>query len=237
MKILVFVISCNDDPYPSLARASMETWDSVDVDGVETVFYFGWPPSMIHPKVISVHIHEGLYDMGKKNLLAYRWALENLQWDFMARVNASCYVRKEKLAAYASESPKSGVYRGLVVDYHNGFVWGGGQFLMSRDVVQAIVDNRKRWNHAEMEDVAQSWLVRDLGFKWDGSGCACSINRRDNDWLCIVYNNGTRSEGSFAFKEFDELAGRNLPPFIRVKQDYKRHKDIEIMKELRRVGI
>jgi hypothetical protein len=106
------------------------------------------------------------------------------------------------------------------------------QYIISRDVVQKLVDNASKWNHGEMEDVAMSLLVKELGIPFNYGGWGCSINRRPNDWLCISYG-----MAGFEFKTFEEFAAKNVNHFIRVKQDGNRHEDVRIMHELHRLGV
>jgi len=112
-KVLVFGITSLDPPYPDLLRASLDTWESVPVEGVETFFYHGGtnPSHYSHPKVVGFVVQELLLNMGYKNLSAFPWALKR-DWDYMARVNASCYVRKQKLLAHCQTLPESGVFQG-----------------------------------------------------------------------------------------------------------------------------
>jgi hypothetical protein len=217
-------------------QASRETWDSEMPDGVLTWYYSNMPSLRIGapPRTLQVEVGGALHDMGRKDLLAYRWALENLAWDYMARVNASCYVRKGPLLEYVQSLPASGLFRG-VKTLHAGipYLWGGAQYIMSRDVIRAFVDNGDKWDHREMEDVSMSLLAVKLGIALDGSGMACSVNERDHDWLCIAYGSP-----SFEFASFDEFKAKvGNQFFIRVKQDLKRDRDVWIMRELRRVGV
>lgn len=239
--VLVFVMGSADPPYPQLMEASRETWDSGVVECAPTWYYSNRLKD--RPiRTVQFPVGGDLNDMGHKDLLAYRWALDTMEWDYMARVNASCYVRKSVLLDHVQALPDNGVMRGLVVPHTRGtagipFMWGGGQFIMSRDVVQAIVDNSPKWDHREMEDVAVSKLTKDLGIAWDGQGRCCSINMQTppkRAWVALSYNGSPTFEFD-DFQEFKEKAGDQF--FIRVKQDGERDKDIWIMRELHKHGV
>lgn len=203
--------------------------------GTQTLYYTASGTS--NGSLISFPIPDGLHEMGRKNLLAFDWALHNFQWDYMARINSSCYVSKRRLLDYAQNLPDKGVFRGVGAPGEHGvtFLWGGAQYLISRDVVESFVANGDKWNHRHMEDVSMSGLARDLGIALDTNGHACSINKRPNDWLCLSYGNG--GMGGFEFNNFAEFAAKNTSHFIRVKQDLQREKDVEIMKELWKHGV
>jgi hypothetical protein len=233
--VLIFVMGSPEPPYPQLMQTSRETWDSDLPREVQTRYYTNFT-GMREVRTIQFQVGGTLHDMGRKDLLAYRWALDNLKWEFMARVNASCYVRKPVLLEHVQSLPATGLFRG-VKTLHAGipYLWGGAHYLISRDVIQAFVDNADKWDHREMEDVAMSLLATKLGIALDGDGLACSINERQDDWLCISY--GTPF-GGFEFKdfaEFKEKIGNQF--FIRVKQDGKRERDIWIMREMWKEGV
>jgi hypothetical protein len=158
--------------------------------------------------------------------MALEWALNNKEFDYIARPNANCYVRKQKLFDYVQTLPDSGVFTTLQVATVNTWGWGGGQAIISRDVVEAIVKNKDQWNHVEMEDMAMSKLVLRLGYKFTPA-IACSIDRLIGKWRCMCYG----SE-SFEFDNFDEIVKAEPQFFFRTKQDYDREKDMDIMREI-----
>jgi hypothetical protein len=236
--VLIYVLSCWEDPYPSLTQASLDTWESVPVFGVDTYFYFGnAKPKLSNPKIFCVDCAEGFFDVGRRNLCAFDWALKYPRWDYIARVNASCYVRKKKLVEYCQSLPDKGLFQGVKYarpDPKEEFLWGGGQFIISRDVIEEIVTNGARWNHKVMEDQAMSWIVRDLGIPWNMDGHACLINKMPEGWLILPYGSG--GEGG-EFKRLADVPERMFQNFIRVKQDLHRDQDIAIMKELHALEI
>lgn len=231
--VLVYVLSSAVPPYPELRAAARETWARETNDLAPTMFYTS-RESQADPYVVEFDVPEGLYNMGRKDLLAYDWALQTTGWDYMARVNASCYVSKRRLIEYVQNLPHLGLFQGVGTrDLHGrDYLWGGTQFLISRDVVRGMVDNASKWNHGEMEDVAMSLLCQAMGIPLNMEGRACSINKRPDDWLCIGYG-----IPGFEFKTFDEFAAWNQHHFIRVKQEGDRPGDIRVMRALHRNGV
>lgn len=229
MKVLIAAISSRQPPWGAMIDTSKETWDSVDVPGVETIYYVGSPASPLQKQVLGVPVNESYHSMGRKNLLAWEWMLENREWDFMARVNASCFVHKPRLLDLCATLPTSGLVQGSIVGGTDPpWMWGGYQFILSRDVVQALVDKSHVWPHNEMEDVALSHATRLLGYEFMQSREACSIDRTgENEWLTIS-NNGN----SFSFTDWADVRKLDTQVFFRVKQDQRRHEDADIMKRL-----
>lgn len=235
--VLIAVIASAEDPYPHLVKTSQATWDSLGMEGVDSFYYFDRGFREILPRTITLDEGGGLHDMGRRDLLGYRWALDNRQWDYMARVNASCYVRKSLLRDYVQTLPDAGLFCGVMYGAakpEDSFLWGGAHFVMSRDVVKAFVDNAAAWDHHVMEDVAMSRLAQRLGIPFDTRGRAASINKKGDGWLCLCYNG---KNGGFEFKDFAEMKKLDDQHFIRVKQDLQRHLDVMIMQELHKNGV
>lgn len=229
-RCLIAVISCQDQVYAPMIETSMRTWDSIEVEGCETIFYCGIPQKQNTDKIVYFNVRESLHSMGFKDLEFFQWALQNKEWDYMARVNSSCFVDKKELVKYCQMLPEKEVFEGLEVVPH-GWVWGGGMFLISRDVIQLILDNKKEWNHNEMEDMAMSKLVASKGIKFR-PGRACSIdNMAAGQHTLMVYGHG---EGC-TFSNWSEFKKPEGQYFYRVKQDHNRHLEPDIMEQLKRI--
>lgn len=230
--VLVYVISTVLPPWDAMIGWSQETWDSESPEGTATYYYTDRKKGALPPRTFSFDVDADYSTMGKKDILAYRFALEHWSFDYMARVNSSCYVGKKRLLEYVQTLPDKNVFQGIgAYDY----VWGGGQYIISRDVVKAMVDHSEAWNHSVMEDVAMSQLVSKLGIPMDKEGNCCSVNKREKDWLCIEYNRGKND--AFAFTDFADMRKADKHYFFRVKQDLRRHLDHYIMQQLKLVGL
>lgn len=227
MKVLIAVLSTRESPYGEMIETSKATWDSVDVPGVETIFYVGHPASPLHEKVLGVPVHESLFTIGHKNLQAWKWMLDNIEFDFMARVNASCYVHKARLLEHCRSLLPAGLITGGQVRSDHGepvWLWGGHQMILSRDVVQAMVDHPEAWPHTEMDDVAMSRAAVTLGFELAADNIACSIDRVSPDEWQVSH--------AFSFTDWADVAKLDRQVFFRVKQDLRRHEDAIVMKNL-----
>jgi len=110
--VLIYVLSAEMAPYPALREAAKATWDAQPLIHTETLYYTASqvPTAGV---MVNLPIPDSLYDMGRKDIAAYQWALANRQWDYMARVNASCYVRKQQVLAICQTLPATGVFRGV----------------------------------------------------------------------------------------------------------------------------
>lgn len=241
-RILIAVLSCPNGVYPMLMNAQMDTWDSEPVDGVQSFYYMGRPHGpWLHfadPRMGFFEVDEDYTMIGHKNLLAFKHALDHFDFDYMARVNASCYVSKGNLFRYCQDLQDEGLFIGMVTEdsKKRPFVIGGGQYIISRDVVQLITDHGGLWDHGEAEDFAMSKIVSDLGIPWSGPGKHCCVERRNGKWNCLVRNSPTddyRSDMS-DLSEMKQVTGHH---FFRVNQSPNRDMDVFVMKELKKAGL
>ena len=86
-------------------------------------------------------------------------------FDYVYFTTASSYVRPDRLVDMIRGLPSSGVYAGTpMVDAFSGVTFASGASrLMSRDVVRAVLENRRRYVNDAMEDAGLGRLVAELG--------------------------------------------------------------------------
>ncbi len=226
-RVLILVLSSEIPPYEPMINQAMTTWDSVDVENTETIYYCGKSLKKNTSKIIYLPIADQLSTMGEKTLQALEWALKNKEFDYIARAHSSCYVDKKQLINHIQELPYNNVFEGIEATSQNGFqfLWGGGHYVISKDVIEKIVENRSKWNHSYMEDESMSVLCSSFGIPFK-SGKSCSINKRENDWLLLGYGGESKE-----FTNFADVKPLNNH-FYRVKQDGNRSLDAYIMNEL-----
>lgn len=136
MKVLILVLSANMHPYNQVREAQEQTWDSVDVDGVQTLYYFSHPfRSYLYGKHLHLHC-PGEYMMMHWRLklaLDYVWDME---WDYIFRTSQSSYVNKAELLKKAETLPKENCYCGI--QCCGGSIASGNGFFISRDVADIL---------------------------------------------------------------------------------------------------
>lgn len=229
-KVLILVLSSQYMPYDKMVGTSLETWDSISVEGVETVFYFGNPIKDNTDKFIYFPIVEHYNSIGRKTLEAFEWALENKAFDFIARVNASTFVNKKELIKYIQTLPEEDVFAGLKVDaseYQQQWNWGV-QFVFSKDVIQKLVDNKVHLDETLMEDVGISYLANRLKIPYT-AGRNCTIDKMSGDkWRAMTYGVGE----SFEFSDWADIKKSEGQCFFRCKHDPDRDVDKFVMEKL-----
>lgn len=215
-----------------MTTTSKNTWDSVHVDGVETIYYVGSPASELSDRVVGFDVEESLDNITTKNVLFFEWAL-NREWDVLCRINASTYVDKIRLKEYCKDIKPGSVYGRCVFGTRSRhWLPGGLGIIMSRDVVATMIRNKERVSKVEPEDIALSWLAEDCGFKIDEHNIRSSvINKNKNEWLLFNHENSC-----FEFSNFS-VAYSSGTPIFRVNQaiggrECNRHLDKHCMEQL-----
>lgn len=227
MRVLILVLSADFSPYDRMINTAINTWDSIEVDGVETIFYCGESTKTNTDKIIYINATDYLLNIGHKTLGAFEWALKNKEFDFIARVHSSIYVDKIRLLEYVQSLPKENLFSGTEAESQNGFqyVWGGTGYILSKDVISKIVENKSVWKHQFMEDESMSLVASGLGIPFT-LGYAGSIDKMSEGWRCISYGGE-----SITFNEFSELK-RLRHHYYRCKQDGHRLRDQYVMEHL-----
>lgn len=219
--------------YKTLADTQMATWDSVEVEGVKTIFYFANANGRTGDNVLCCATADGFFDMGRKTIAAFEYALANRTFDYVFRANASLYVHKPGLLHYIQSQPETKLALGVGAP-HNGktFLWGPG-YLLSRDVVQKVVDAKAGFDHTQMDDVALSQLLDTLGIPLDNRGSLCSIAITGEKYQATFYENGFA--GAAEFRDLAHIKTLQDQFAFRVKTDSDRTVDIRLMRELHAV--
>lgn len=226
-KVLILVLSADFEPYKEMIDTSMRTWDMVEEESMETIFYCASWTKEDNGKVIYLKVGEDYYHMSRKTLMAFEWALENKEFDYIARPHSCIYVNKKSLRDYIDGLPNENVFSCLEVKDEEIWAWGGIGFILSKDVVKRMVLSRQLLDIKLMEDVGLSRLINMLGVPYT-KGLGCSINKFDSGrWGCFSY--GTES---FEFDDFADIVKSKGQYFYRVKYDPDRNVDRYIMEQL-----
>lgn len=233
MKVLILVLSARRSPWDSLMDVSQQTWDSEDNPQTQTLYYCGKSTEPSTEKVFySQTLTEELEDVSSRTIEAFEKALTIPDWDYLARPNSSCYVHKPNLVKFCETLPKDNVLYGLLTGGGKGkqMLWGGGQYIISRDVVQKMVDNKDKWNHDLMDDVSLTRMAEELDISMESKGYCASINLLpDGSYFFMAYGTGDNS----VFTKFEDMKADNHY-FFRCKHDPDRTVDLKVMRELKK---
>jgi hypothetical protein len=160
MKIIILVLSQNDGGiYSKFTQTQKETWDIDVVEGVDTFYFFGNEKiDLIQGNSIFTTINEGLYSCGLKTVRAFE-LIKNFDFDFVFRTNASSYVDKFLLKDFLLKKNNVNHYSG-VIGNHQGINFASGSgFVISKDVLNLILEFKHELNHSYIDDVSFAELL------------------------------------------------------------------------------
>lgn len=230
MTVLILVMSAQKDPWGSLMNAQMETWDKDEHPQTRTMYYCGKGGQTSSKVFCSPSLDESLGNVSARTIEAFEESLD-LEWDYMARVNSSCYVHKNNLVKFCHFQPRHKVIRGIMTEGEKPYIWGGCHYIFSRDVVEKMVANKDKWDTSVMEDSSITFILQELGYHLTSSGWAASINLQpEGNYLCMLYGHGE----SFTLRDFADINKAEGHFFFRVKYDPDRSVDIRLMHELKK---
>lgn len=156
MKILILVLSYDDNAiYSKLMQTQKETWDSIEVDNVQTYYLLG---NNDKNELINNHIYtsnsESIGNCGYKTIDSFEQII-NMDFDYIFRTNSSSYVDKSLLKKFLIDKPIENFYCGII-----GFdsttqieFCSGSGFFLSRNLVQLLIDNKHELDYSLIDDV------------------------------------------------------------------------------------
>ena len=162
MRILILVQATTDEPWNSIIEAQKRTWDSIEEEGVDTLYYYSGEQTKQEGKNLTVKLSNNhkLSHFRMKLALDFIYDSNDPGYDYIFRTNASSYVDKKRLKAWLQDKPKRNFYCGID---GGGFASGCG-FALSTDLVNCLrtMDDYP----SDSEDcLAGVWLERYAGIK------------------------------------------------------------------------
>lgn len=166
-KIIALILSCKGTPWEQLEEKGVrKTWYE-QVDGIETIFYYGDSLyNRFEGDKLFLTCKELCDNIGIKTILALERVLNRYpNFKYIFRTNLSSYVRLDRLSSIVDALPSKKAYAGLIGN-HNGipFASGCGYFL-SRDLVELLVNSREVLEYSYMDDVCFGKFLTGKGIK------------------------------------------------------------------------
>lgn len=212
-KILILVLAHKGQTYNNIIENGIKkTWGSRKHPNIDIYYYYGDSiDNSIIDNEIHVNIPESFSNIGLKTIAAFKLIDLQLQYDYVFRTNVSSYINQELLFNLVKTLPKNDVLAAVVGETNGIKFPSGAGFLLSRDLVQYIIQNENKWDHTHMDDVALGLLFKDRTI--------IPLDRRD---YTDSYNNMLSDLESTYQNHYH----------YRCKVDYNRNIDIETMKKL-----
>jgi hypothetical protein len=111
----------------------------------------------IHQREVELHSTIGI-----RTLSAFEFILNDSKWEYLWRANVSNYVYAPRLLSIIETLPNNSLAAGEINYFGDIPYLSGAGYLLSRDVVERIIENTRLWNNAYLDDVALGLLLLDL---------------------------------------------------------------------------
>jgi hypothetical protein len=163
MKILILVLSYEDNGiYNEFLKTQKYTWDSFNVDGIETFYYFGNSDKCyIKGNHIYTDVKESLMNCTKKTIKCFE-SIKDFEFDYIFRTNSSSYVDKNLLKNFILDKPKTKFYSGIIGNFLNQKFCSGSGYFLSKDLVLFLIENQNKLNNDLIDDVSISKVLEML---------------------------------------------------------------------------
>lgn len=179
-KMLMMVITSDTYPAKRNSKAQKKIYKNSLKNGCFTVWYKGRNDLLGKDKNylfkdndLIVNSSDDSRDMGRKTLLAFEWALNHVDFEYLIRPTPSSYVNLNYLNDLFSNnySEIEYLYAGTLHTLDSkqpvqkiNFI-SGSTLLLSKSVVEEIVKNSRYWDHSYWDDVALGQLMHKLNIK------------------------------------------------------------------------
>lgn len=174
------VLAADVPPHDVMAQEIKATWGAFKSDKFRTIYYWGQMKGekelrkepLMKGDDLYLGIKETIYAVTHKTLEAYKYVIDKLDFDYVFRCCSGCYVVPKLLLDFVAPKPREKEWCGITdtTSFSHPFVSGSGM-LLSRDLVQMIVDNYKKIMAGPypqfMDDVNVAWLLTQNGIQPD----------------------------------------------------------------------
>lgn len=108
---------------------------------------------VVLPVPIQIHI------AGLRTIETFRFVLAEYDFDYLVRLGSTALVIPDSLEAFIDSLPNNRVFGGVPMEFGSRRFLSGASLLLSRDVVEKIVDHEMNFPLGVYEDVGLSLLV------------------------------------------------------------------------------
>lgn len=176
-KVIILVMCSSNSLYKELEESIKETWFNSRGSDIEIIFYsdndneinkLDYP--LLRGNNLILPCDDGYFNLGKKTIMAFDWVSKNYTYDYIYRSNLGAFINIKNLLTFLKNKPKDKFYCGIIgklfLNKEIKFASGSG-YILSNDVVNIILDNKDKWNHSIIDDVALGELLSNLKIELD----------------------------------------------------------------------
>ena len=183
-KINLLTLVISSSTYPAVRNMKMQKklFNKFENKNTKFIWYRGGSKTELKGKKfvkkdkdLLIDINDDTLNMGKKTILAFEWALQNSNFDYIIRPTPSSYVYYPNLEKYINENYEHEkiVYGGTIQETNDKdgsrieFA-SGSTLILNRRCVEIIVNNKHLWDHDYWDDVGLAILLNSLDINPSG---------------------------------------------------------------------
>lgn len=234
MKIIVGVIAHESDGFSEMVKAAQETCYKNPPQEFEVFYIYGaseafddWQKVEIHGNHFRCHTPENRKNILRKTVAFFEYCLNNKSFDYILRPNIGSYIDLPIYKKYLIDNdftspPKNKIYFGPKALFkkgeHQWWYASGSGYLISKDIVKAIVKNASKLEYKGIIDdcAIGKFITQDLNINVRGGATRKGTRHEE-------ITNSLVDEKSYHY-HFDH---RNEEAGIRKDCFYKLHELIE----------
>jgi hypothetical protein len=230
-KTILLLLSQKDNSLYSFLEDNInKTWLSTKTEGCDIWYYYGNSEKFeVKDNVIMCPFGESYANIGHKTLCAFEHLLQ-FDFDFIFRPNSSSFVNKERLVELSQTFPTKNFYAGTPIHFLGGGIKEedtinaptkcahGCGFILSRDLVELIVNNKDKWKHYMVDDMALCRFMKDFNIE---------LTELDKIFLNIDDSGNLNLDGQI-------LSDEEIKKYHHIRTqstNFDRKKNVEIMKK------
>lgn len=180
LKIATMVISSNTYPAQRNSKMQKKLFLDQNINPNLTFWYKSGEKKVLgnqkyhlnNDKDLLIDTNDGSRNMGLKTILAFEWLIKNRDFEFLVRPTPSSYINFKNLELFIKSNLLNyeKVYCGKLQSTFNKegkkieFV-SGSTYILNKQSVIEIIENKESWDHEQWDDVALSLLMNQLNIK------------------------------------------------------------------------
>lgn len=178
-KVLILILSSANEPFNMMEECIRNTWGKYKHPNVEIYYNHSYNSSfminepVIEGDIIKAPFIENFNTIGNKTISAFEYFVNNKEFDYVIRPNSSSFINIPGLLDFLETAPSTKYYSGSLIWFNNGGVidedkiggptecCSGCGYILSRDLVELIVDKKDMWQHRMIDDMALCKFLKD----------------------------------------------------------------------------
>ena len=168
-KILILLLSSHKYPSPRNEYTQQITWIPIaNKNNIEVINIIGgYKKTELSGNYLKLSSNDGIMGVTQKTLDSLEWVNENMDYEYVLRVNSSSYINIPNLVNFVNTLDAKDIYCGNILHLRImdlDFVSGSG-ILFNKSTISKLIMNKHELDYKVIDDVAIGLLFKKLKIK------------------------------------------------------------------------